>query len=81
MVLHIIEQMRPDQTRGIAEMVAVLKEMRMTKRFHEITLQNAVVNATVGISFVSVANAKIPRRRFGPRPTSPSRFAGSTFPR
>lgn len=53
MVLHIIEQMRPDQTRGVAEMVAVLKEMRMTKRFHEITLQNAVVNATFAAAIES----------------------------
>lgn len=53
MVLHIIEQLRPDQTRGIAEMVAVLKEMRMTKQFHEITLQNAVVNATFAAAIES----------------------------
>jgi lambda family phage portal protein len=53
MVLHIIEQMRPDQTRGIAEMVAVLKEMRMTKKFHDVTLQNAVVNATFAAAIES----------------------------
>lgn len=53
MVLHIIEQMRPDQTRGVAEMVSVLKEMRMTNRFHDITLQNAVVNATFAAAIES----------------------------
>lgn len=53
MVVHIIEQMRPDQTRGVAEMVAILKEMAMTKRFHEITLQNAVVNATFAAAIES----------------------------
>ena len=53
MVAHIIEQMRPDQTRGVAEMVSVLKEMRMTKKFHEITLQNAVVNATFAAAIES----------------------------
>lgn len=53
MVLHIIEQMRPDQTRGVSEMVSILKEMRMTKRFHEIVLQNAVVNATFAAAIES----------------------------
>jgi lambda family phage portal protein len=45
-IIHIIEQLEPDQTRGISDMVAVLKEMRMTRKFQEITLQKAVVNAT-----------------------------------
>lgn len=53
LVIHIIEQLRPDQTRGVAEMVSVLKEMRMTKKFHEITLQNAVVNATFAAAIES----------------------------
>jgi lambda family phage portal protein len=53
MVLHIVEQMRPDQTRGVSEMVAVLKEMRMTKKFQEVTLQNAVVNATFAAAIES----------------------------
>jgi lambda family phage portal protein len=47
MVIHIIEQLLPHQNRGIADMVAALKNMRMTKKFSEITLQNAVVNASV----------------------------------
>lgn len=53
MVMHIIEQMRPDQTRGVAEMVTILKEMRMTKKFHDIVLQNAVVNATFAAAIES----------------------------
>lgn len=53
MMLHIIEQLRPDQTRGVAEMVAVLKEMRMTSKFHDVTLQNAVVNATFAAAIES----------------------------
>ena len=55
-VIHIIEQMRPDQTRGIAEMVSVLKEMKMTQKFHDITLQNAVVNA----SFAAAIESELP---------------------
>ena len=52
-VIHIKEQMRPDQTRGVSEMVAGLKELRITKKFRDITLQNAVVNATFAASIES----------------------------
>ncbi len=45
-VIHIIEQLFPDQHRGIADMVAALKRMRMTKHLQEVVLQNAVINAT-----------------------------------
>jgi lambda family phage portal protein len=55
-VIHLIEQNRPDQTRGVAEMVSVLKEMRMTKKFHEITLQNAIV----GASFAATIESDLP---------------------
>lgn len=52
-VIHIIDQRMPDQTRGIADMVAALKQMRMTKNFQEITLQNAVVNASYAAAIES----------------------------
>lgn len=45
-VFHVLEQLFPDQHRGVAEMVAVLKRMKMTKHLQEVTLQNAVINAT-----------------------------------
>lgn len=52
-VIHISEQLQPDQTRGISDMVAVLKTMKMTKKFQDITLQNAVVNATYAAAIES----------------------------
>lgn len=52
-VIHIIEQRLPDQSRGVADMVAALKQMRMTKHFQEITLQNAVVNASYAAAIES----------------------------
>lgn len=55
-VIHIIEQLMPHQTRGIADMVAVLKQMKMTKQFQEITLQNAVINA----SFAAAIESELP---------------------
>lgn len=55
-VFHIFEQQRPGQTRGISQLVAALKEMRTTKRFRDITLQNAVVNA----SFAAAIESELP---------------------
>lgn len=52
-VIHIIEQLLPDQTRGIADMVSALKQMKMTKKFQEITLQQAVVAATYAAAIES----------------------------
>lgn len=56
-VIHIIEQMQPDQTRGISAMVSVMKQMRMTKRFQDVVLQNAVVNA----SYAAAIESELPR--------------------
>lgn len=52
-VIHILEQMSPDQSRGISDMVAALKTMRMTRKFTEVTLQNAVINATYAAAIES----------------------------
>jgi lambda family phage portal protein len=46
LVLHSIDPVMPGQTRAVSELVAVLKTMRMTKKFQEIVLQNAVINAS-----------------------------------
>lgn len=52
-VIHIIDQRLPDQSRGVADMVAALKQMKMTKNFQEITLQNAVINASYAAAIES----------------------------
>lgn len=52
-IIHIFEQMRPGQTRGVSAMVAALKEMKITKKFRDVVLQNAVVNATYAASIES----------------------------
>lgn len=53
MVLHIFEQKRPDQSRGISAMVSALTEMRMTKHFRKTELQRAVIAATYAASIES----------------------------
>lgn len=52
-VIHLFEQMRPDQSRGAADMVSVLKQMRMTSKFQDVALQNAVLNATYAATIES----------------------------
>lgn len=44
---------RPEQTRGVADMVSILKEARMADRFHETTLANAIVNASYAATIES----------------------------
>ena len=56
-VIHIADILRPGQTRGVSNMVAVLKEMRMTKVYKDVVLQNAVVNAT----FAAAIESELPR--------------------
>lgn len=51
--IHIFEQQRAAQSRGVSAMVAGLKESRITKRFREVTLQNAVLNATYAATIES----------------------------
>jgi lambda family phage portal protein len=59
-VIHIYEQNRPGQSRGIADMVAALKELRITKQFRDIVLQNAVLNAT----FAATIESDMPTEAF-----------------
>lgn len=52
-VIHILEQMRPGQTRAISQMVAALKEMKMTKNYREVVLQSAVTQASYAATIES----------------------------
>lgn len=52
-VIHIREQIRVDQTRAVADIVAGLREVAITRRFRDVTLQNAVVNAMYAASIES----------------------------
>jgi lambda family phage portal protein len=53
MVLHLFEQNRVDQSRGVAKMVSALTEMRMTKAFRKTELERAVIAATYAASIES----------------------------
>lgn len=75
-VIHIIDQWRPDQTRGISAMVAALKEMRMTKKFRDVVLQNAVLNASYAASIESDLPAEVALAQAGgSEPEALSKYA------
>lgn len=44
--IHLFEQMRAGQTRGMSDMAAGIRETHMAREFRDVMLQNAVVNAT-----------------------------------
>jgi lambda family phage portal protein len=64
-VIHIIEPLQIGQTRGVAEMVSVLKNMKMTKKFQDVTLQNAVVNASYAAAIESELPSEMLYRAIG----------------
>ena len=64
-IIHIYEQQRVDQSRGIAGVVAALKELRITKRFRDVVLQNAVLNATYAATIESELDQNAIMARLG----------------
>lgn len=57
MVLHTIDPVMPGQTRAVSEIVAVLQEMRMTKKFRQMALQAAVIQA----SYAATIESELPK--------------------
>lgn len=62
MMIHIMERDMAGQTRAVSEMVAALKQMRMTRRFQDVTLQNAVINA----SYAATMESELPMELLQP---------------
>ncbi|NRC54117.1 phage portal protein [Mesorhizobium sediminum] len=52
-MIHIFESMRPDQTRGVAEMASALLETKIARNFRKVALQRAIVDATYAASIES----------------------------
>lgn len=59
MVIHIKDSIQPSQTRGLSGLVAVLKQMRMTKKFQDVMLQSAVINASYAATIESELPSEI----------------------
>lgn len=71
-VIHVIEQLLSDQTRGISELVSVLKQMRMTRRFQDVELQQAVLQASYAATIESDLPNHIIAEVMGASPNAPS---------
>ncbi len=56
MVLHHYEQHRVAQSRGVGSLVSVLKETKMSKKYNDMVLQNAVLNA----SYAAILESDLP---------------------
>ncbi|MBI1620009.1 phage portal protein [Aquamicrobium zhengzhouense] len=52
-MIHLFEQFRPAQTRGIGTMITAIPEMKMSRQFRDVVLQNAIVNATYAATIES----------------------------
>lgn len=52
-IIHMKDTARPDQTRGLSDIVAGLKALKITNRFRDVTLQNATANAMFAASIES----------------------------
>lgn len=70
-VIHIIEQVQPEQVRGISDMVAVLKQMRMTRRFQDVELQQAILQASYAATIESDLPAQMVAELMGQNPAAP----------
>lgn len=64
-VIHLFEQVRPDQSRGVTEMAAALKAMKITHTWRDITVQHAVTQAMYAAAITSDLPAMDIMQRMG----------------
>ena len=64
-VIHILNEKRVDQSRAVSDIVTSLRELAITKKFRDVTLQNAVVNATYAASIESELPSEVVYQQMG----------------
>ena len=64
-VIYLREQNRVDQTRAVAGITAGLREIAITRKFRDVTLQNAVVNATYAATIESELPSSVVYEQLG----------------
>jgi lambda family phage portal protein len=74
---HIVERTRPEQTRGVSELVAALRETKIAREFRDITLQNAVVGAMFAASVESELPPEAVYQQLGGGPVEAADAANS----
>ena len=75
-VIYLREQNRVDQTRAISDITAGLREIAITRKFRDVTLQNAVVNATFAASIESELPSEVVYQQLGANPGQSSGAGG-----
>jgi lambda family phage portal protein len=73
-VIHLKEQVRPAQSRGIPEMAAALKEMRMTHTLRGVNLQQAVAQAVFAAAITSELPAETVFQQLGGAEATPEQI-------
>lgn len=64
-VIHILNEKRVDQSRAVSDITTSLRELAITKKFRDVTLQNAVVNATYAASIESELPSEVVFQQMG----------------
>ena len=64
-LFHILNEKRVDQSRAVSDISTSLRELAITKKFRDVTLQNAVVNATYAASIESELPPEIVYQQMG----------------
>lgn len=52
-IIHLFEQLRPDQSRGVTEMASALKAMKLTHTWRDITVQHAAAQSVIAAAITS----------------------------
>lgn len=78
-VLHIQDHQRIDQSRAVSRFTAGLRDMAIGKKFRDITLQNAVVNATYAASIESEMPTDVIMQQLGAGNTGTGADAVTTY--
>lgn len=78
-VIYIREQNRAAQTRAVADIAAGLREIAITRKFRDVTLQNAVVNAMYAATIESELPSEIAYQQIGGGNKNPITDYASTF--
>lgn len=64
-VIYLREQQRVDQTRAVADIAAGLREIAITRKFRDVTLQKAIVAATYAATIESELPAEVVYKQLG----------------
>lgn len=74
-IIHIMEQSRPSQSRGISSLTAALEELKISKKFRKVNLQNAVVNASFAAAIESEMSPEVVLQMLGGSAASDTNIA------